>query len=401
MISNLIYAEKYKSIKEEIKFDVDINYRIEDENKNILDKGKLKFNSFVNNFANMLYYLLTARASSIKATSGIEYSLTDGDYAMAVNEGSATTAATNYGIIFGDFSGLTDSTYLATANSSIGSSVSPNDFTLQRKFNHSGLLLSSTNVSLVSPTKLSIQRTFINDLVTNDTVYVSEIGLVGRYQPSAPKYVLLARDRTLVNSAPLTVAYGKSLIIEYVISLNQDNSYTTNMLNILYSLMSGNSVNMVDTTGATVSYNWSSGVKSGILMATTEDTFGIQLGGKLTGQEFLITPASYVVPNKILSTSITHNNVSNVAVSVSSSAITFGASRLFENPSGSVGYRVGGIGLTVKDYNTTSYRTFLIGGGRLTTSSSDYLMVNPLDLFKITFLFSFALNKNIIPERIE
>ncbi|NPV12732.1 MAG: hypothetical protein HPY57_13175 [Ignavibacteria bacterium] len=365
--------------------DVQLTTELKDINGNVKYTISKGIDSFVSNFVKVLGYLFgIVDSGSLKETNG-DVTALDVGYLTAV-ESSIASSVSNFGIHFGDTTGSSSGLVI---NGSINfDRVLSSDYSLNKRFSTSSVLYSNTVVSLQDPSTLIITRTLINDN-TSQSVYVNEIGLVGKYVTNETSYVLLARD-FIVNSVgeKIEVPPNYLLTVKYEIKAKSNNSYTNNFISILYGLLTANNnVTLKAVNGSNVTLNLSSDIfnKVDLNSGANSKTEGIVLNGRQSGTQFLVTPVSYSLPNPLIDTNLSYYATTNLNSDLSTKV---GISRIFENlNTSSVIYAVNGLGVigTVGVSNKV-----LIVGAQL---SGDFiggtLAIKPLQLAKISFYFNF------------
>ena len=375
----------------------------------ILDKNKKPrlvhtqpFGSYVSNFGKILNYLFTGATNiGMKDTSG-SATASNG---YAIDLSSAIANENNYGIFIGDLRNATGfSTFTPAVG--IGQTIQLSDHQLYRKLPHNGgtpdtdTTYDATSVTAVNDNILKISRTFTCSRSAG--LKVSEVGLIAK-DINYAKFLLLARDFVISKAGNyVQVLNGETIQIDYIFTITDGSSFTTNFLKILESInkASANASVQPKTTGgstANTTFGRATTATKARITAPATGAYGIVVGGTTGGSpptDSVPIPvvSDYKLNSKISHASLAHGIVTAISLTANSGETKFGVYRDFTN-NGTSNIFVNEVGVVAKN-NTTSLH-YLINRSLLTSGDKPYVVVEPDKTLRIKVYYVFDIGSVI------
>lgn len=370
-----------------------------DANGNLKREAEIPFKSFVSNFARILNFGFfnvynTADGETIDqittASGTVAASSVSGVHTYDVLEGQKT-ADTGYGIWIGKTNGVYNSNGDTVTTSAVGIHPSYDDYTLSGLISPTATIIyGATSMSNPNSSTLRVTRRFTNN--TAYTIYVDEVGLLGN---SGLENVLLARDRVQdgLGNFHIAIPPGEIVDFTYVFTVTAESGYVSNFLQFMSSDMRDSTPigSIYDTDGTVRTPDFTTGrSKKNLLATANDDNFGLLIGGRFNTLPTFPPPlsaTSYKLNNQLTDTYMDHSAVSALGLEKTDGSTIFGLYRDFENVQDYNIY-LNEYGIVINDgtYN------YLLARARLSSSGSDYITVEPDQIFRLKTYFKFPVN---------
>ena len=375
-----------------------VKLTILDKNKKLRLVHTQPFGSYVSNFGKILNYLFTGATNiGMKDTSG-SATASNG---YAIDLSSAIANENNYGIFIGDLRNATGfSTFTPAVG--IGQTIQLSDYQLYRKLPASGsgvspvtdTLYNATSVTAVGDNVLKVSRTFTCSRSAG--VKVSEVGLTAKEKYSA-KLLLLARDFVISKAGNyVQVLNGETLQVDYIFTITDDSSFTTNFLKILESLSkasAGASVQPKTTGASTALVKFASASTSSFARITSPATaaYGVIVGGTVNAVPTDSVPipvvSDYKLNNQVSHANLAHGVTTAISLTAGSGQTKFGVYRDFTN-NGTNNVYINEVGVVAKRSVNHHY---LLNRSLFTSGDKPYVVVEPDKTIRIKVYYVFEI----------
>lgn len=383
-----------RSRKKENMYNVNLSLEIDDNGTKTI--YQIPFKSYLKNFGYLLSNILFATTNQLKGTNAT-LSEAGADKCLVTEPEMTTTTDSSYGIWVGDLNQLSETSTAYVSVPAVTSILNYNDYTLRNKIraNASVMKYGDTNVTMPTADTVRVSRKFTNNSTTS--LYISEIGLVGKHVGSTTTYAMIARDGfNDGTNLYVKVDSGAMVTINYDFTATQNSHVTNNWVGMLSSIFNGstsmNTLTAVDGTTSNVNVN------SGFEIRNDYCCFA--LGGSTTTpqtQTISTLINSYKLENSFDDTQITKSAQTVINVTTGSGKTTFGVMADFENITTSNCY-INEMGLTVH----TPSNDFLLRRDQISDVTSPYYKIlGSGDILRITAKISLPLgNIPIIKEEL-